>query len=138
VTEHVTIAAAATDASKAETTAGVAVLERERTVARVEVPEAIRAKLVPRIPGAWWVSWLATAWVALIAGILRGFHFDVPTGIMFDETYYAKEGEDLLQHGVEWARDTNTPAFVVHPPLGKWMIAAGIKGSGWLDRKSVV
>jgi predicted membrane-bound dolichyl-phosphate-mannose-protein mannosyltransferase len=26
-------------------------------------------------------------------------------------------------------RETNTPAFVVHPPLGKWMITAGIWGS---------
>jgi dolichyl-phosphate-mannose-protein mannosyltransferase len=118
-----------TDASHADKTAGVAVLDRERERTRVLVPDAIRARLDPRIPGVWWVSWLATAWVALIAGILRGFHFDVPTGIMFDETYYAKEGEDLLQHGVEWARDTNTPAFVVHPPFGKWMIAAGIWGS---------
>jgi dolichyl-phosphate-mannose--protein O-mannosyl transferase len=113
---------------------GTAVLEREpeRVPIRVAVPQAIRDKLAPRIPGAWWVSWLATGWVVAIAGILRGFHFDVPTGIMFDETYYAKEGEDYLQYGVEWNRDSNTPAFVVHPPLGKWLIAAGI----WLTENN--
>src|SRR5262249_22308515 len=103
---------------------------------RVVVAEAIRRRLAPPLPGPAWLSWLATGVVALIAGLLRGFHFDVPTAIMFDETYYAKEANDLLQHGVEWARDTNTPAFVVHPPLGKWIIALGIKATqdnsyGW-------
>jgi dolichyl-phosphate-mannose--protein O-mannosyl transferase len=31
----------------------------------------------------------------------------------------------MLTHGVEWDEKNNGPAYVVHPPLGKWMIAVG-------------
>src|SRR5918912_391585 len=37
----------------------------------------------------------------------------------------------MLQHGVEWDPEkTNGPAYVVHPPLGKWLIALGEKAFG--------
>ena len=36
----------------------------------------------------------------------------------------------MLQHGVEWDEKTNGPAYVVHPPLGKWLIALGEKAFG--------
>jgi dolichyl-phosphate-mannose-protein mannosyltransferase len=60
---------------------------------------------------------------------------------VFDETYYVKDGYSLLVSGYErsWpdkANDAfvagnpnvllNTPEYVVHPPVGKWMIAAGM------------
>ncbi|MCH5923303.1 hypothetical protein MMA85_24125, partial [Salmonella enterica] len=65
-----------------------------------------------------------------------------PAKLVFDETYYPKDAWTLLQQGYEgtWpdAKAANpdiikgmsdiwTPQaeFVVHPPLGKWLIAAG-------------
>ena len=44
---------------------------------------------------------------------------------IFDEIYYATEGQDLFTHGVEWNAQTGTGDFVVHPPLGKWIIGVG-------------
>ena len=48
-----------------------------------------------------------------------------PPGKIFDEIYYATEGHDLFKHGVEWNATSNTGDFVVHPPLGKWIIGVG-------------
>ena len=46
-------------------------------------------------------------------------------GIVFDETYYAHDSWSLLHHGVEANGPMTGPGFVVHPPLGKWMMAVG-------------
>jgi dolichyl-phosphate-mannose--protein O-mannosyl transferase len=46
-----------------------------------------------------------------------------PRTMVFDELYYALDAADLLRHGVEVS-----PA---HPPLGKWLIAAGIQVAGF-------
>ncbi len=69
--------------------------------------------------------------IALVALVLRLVHLAYPDEIIFDEVYYANEGHSLLQHGSEWDLEKNTPKFVVHPPLGKWMIAIGIKLFGF-------
>ena len=90
------------------------------------VPDIVRRRLAPPMP-VWWVSWAATFWVTAIAAFVRAYHYGSPAGIMFDETYYATEGQELLDHGVEWEPSTNTGAYVVHPPLGKWLIALGIR-----------
>lgn len=44
---------------------------------------------------------------------------------IFDEVYYVDGAQDLLRYGVEVTG--NKPEFIVHPPVGKWMIASGIK-----------
>jgi dolichyl-phosphate-mannose--protein O-mannosyl transferase len=36
----------------------------------------------------------------------------------------------MLHHGVEWDEKTDGAAYVVHPPLGKWLIALGEKAFG--------
>jgi dolichyl-phosphate-mannose--protein O-mannosyl transferase len=52
-------------------------------------------------------------------------------GYVFDEVYYPTDAWDMLTHGVEWDPEkTNGPAYVVHPPLGKWLIALGEKAFG--------
>src|SRR4051812_21465205 len=51
-------------------------------------------------------------------------------GYIFDEVYYPTDAWDMLSHGVEWDEKTNGPAYVVHPPLGKWLIALGEKAFG--------
>jgi dolichyl-phosphate-mannose--protein O-mannosyl transferase len=88
------------------------------------VPEAVRRRLLPRV-GRDRRSWLAAAVVVLIAGALRLIGLAHPRGKIFDETYYATEGQELFDHLVEWRPNENRGDFVVHPPLGKWIIGVG-------------
>jgi dolichyl-phosphate-mannose-protein mannosyltransferase len=92
--------------------------------------------------GSWW-SWLAIAVLTAIGGLLRFWRLEVPKSLVFDETYYVKQGASMLQAGYElsWKDEgkvvdplfaagnsdvfTTKPDFVVHPPVGKWMIAGG-------------
>src|SRR5437773_10159290 len=71
------------------------------------------------------MSWVPTVLITLIATVLHVYRLGRPPGMIFDEIYYATEGQDLLKHGVEWDRNNNSAAFVVHPPLGKWLIGWG-------------
>jgi len=89
---------------------------------RTPVPELTRRRLVPPMPADGAVSWIATGLITAAAAIIRLVGLSKPTGMIFDEIYYAPEGQDLIHHGVEWDRANNTGAFVVHPPLGKWLI----------------
>jgi dolichyl-phosphate-mannose-protein mannosyltransferase len=89
------------------------------------VPDVVRRRLVPGLPGDRWTSWAATGVVVLVAAILRLVGLSHPTEKVFDEVYYASEGHDLLVHGVEWNATNNNGDFVVHPPLGKWIIGLG-------------
>jgi dolichyl-phosphate-mannose-protein mannosyltransferase len=110
---------------------------REIENREIVVPDAIRRKLTP-MPGWTRWSWAATGGIVAIAAILRFVHLSSPHGKIFDEVYYANEGQELLDHGVEWRTDTDSAGhvigsradFVVHPPLGKWIIALGIKMFG--------
>jgi dolichyl-phosphate-mannose-protein mannosyltransferase len=72
--------------------------------------------------------WHHAAWVVplallLVAAGLRFYRLGEPDRIYFDEVYYTQDGADLLDRGVE-------EGFVVHPPVGKWVIAAGIATLG--------
>lgn len=91
------------------------------------IPAIIRRRLAPYRPNtrAYLWSWVATLLVTLIAGAIRVINLDQPKGKIFDEVYYANEGWSLIKHGVEWNTDTNTAKYVVHPPLGKWLIGLG-------------
>ncbi|GIG58512.1 phospholipid carrier-dependent glycosyltransferase [Longispora fulva] len=90
------------------------------------LPEAVRRRLTPLIPRDP-ISWVWTAAVALVAAVLRLVGLTTPRGKIFDEVYYATDAHSLLEHGFEWDDKNNSPAFVVHPPLGKWCIAIGEK-----------
>ncbi len=59
----------------------------------------------------------------VLAGGLRTARLDEPDRIYFDEKYYVGDAQDYLRQGVEDVR----PA---HPPVGKWLIAAGILVAG--------
>jgi dolichyl-phosphate-mannose--protein O-mannosyl transferase len=63
--------------------------------------------------------------ITLISLALRLFNLGTPKGFVFDEVYYVDGARDYLAHGVEVSG--NDPEFVVHPPVGKWLIALGIK-----------
>jgi dolichyl-phosphate-mannose--protein O-mannosyl transferase len=51
-----------------------------------------------------------------------------PGELVFDEVYYVDGARDFLASGVEL--DKGSAEFIVHPPVGKWAIAAGIKVFG--------
>jgi dolichyl-phosphate-mannose-protein mannosyltransferase len=88
-----------------------------------------------------WSGWGGPLLVALVAGVLRFWHLASPRAVIFDETYYAKDAWSLLQYGYEgtWPKNANdlilshppriplSPehSYVVHPPMGKWIIALG-------------
>ncbi|HWL35046.1 MAG TPA: phospholipid carrier-dependent glycosyltransferase [Frankiaceae bacterium] len=88
------------------------------------------------IPGSRLTGWLGPLGVALFALFLRLHDLAVPAKAAFDEVYYSCDAQMLLQYGYEHAhlKDnvcivdstvTETAGFVVHPPLGKWLIAIG-------------
>ena len=94
-------------------------LERRRRVLQLAVPAAVLG----------------------IAAATRLIGLEQPGELVFDETYYVKDAESLRQLGYEgrWPDNANelwaagTPgspsplaSFVVHPPLGKWVIALGL------------
>ncbi|MFM8190907.1 MAG: dolichyl-phosphate-mannose--protein mannosyltransferase [Candidatus Nanopelagicus sp.] len=57
---------------------------------------------------------------------LRLWRLNLPSSYIFDEVYYAKNAASLITAGVE-LNDQGESEFVVHPPLGKWLIGIGIK-----------
>ncbi|MEI6407505.1 MAG: phospholipid carrier-dependent glycosyltransferase [Actinomycetes bacterium] len=67
----------------------------------------------------------------LLALIFRLWHLGTPKGYIFDEVYYAKNARSLLLHGVEIDPKTHSAEFIVHPPIGKWLISLGIKIFGY-------
>jgi dolichyl-phosphate-mannose--protein O-mannosyl transferase len=94
------------------------------------VPDAVRRRLATLDNWLDPYSWLVTAVIVAIAAILRLVGISNPKGYIFDEVYYPTDAWDMLHHGVEWDEKTNGPAYVVHPPLGKWIIALGEKAFG--------
>ena len=88
-------------------------------------------------------GWLGPLAVAAVALLLRLWGLGQPDEITFDETYYAKDAWSLEQFGyvrnyVDKAdKQINAgqltglladgPAQIVHPEVGKWMIAVGIR-----------
>jgi dolichyl-phosphate-mannose--protein O-mannosyl transferase len=56
-----------------------------------------------------------------LSAVLRFWRLDHPSNLVFDEIYYVDGARDLLSNGVEIKNGAGE--FVVHPPLGKWLIA---------------
>ena len=112
----------------------------------VDAGPSLRDRLVPPMPTDRAAAWLWALVVTSIAAILRFRNLGNPPQIVFDETYYAKDAYSLLRFGYERSvvsvADGETPidaqilagrtdifgdgpSYVVHPPIGKWMIALG-------------
>ncbi|MFI7215993.1 dolichyl-phosphate-mannose--protein mannosyltransferase [Micromonospora maritima] len=101
------------------------------------IPAAVRRRLATvddRIGRG--QAWLATTVVVVIAAILRFVGLSHPPGKIFDETYYAKDAYGLIDRGVEWNYKDNGPSYVVHPPLGKWLIGLGEWAFGYQDTET--
>jgi len=71
------------------------------------------------------VAGIAPILIALVSFFLRIFHLGDIKTFIFDEVYYVDGARDLLKFGVEVTG--NKPEFIVHPPIGKWLIALGIQ-----------
>ena len=69
--------------------------------------------------------------LGLTALTFRLWNLRFPKGFVFDEVYYAQNANSLLHHGVELDPKGGAAQFIVHPPVGKWMIALGIKLFGF-------
>nr|WP_233549606.1 phospholipid carrier-dependent glycosyltransferase [Cellulomonas rhizosphaerae] len=94
------------------------------------------------------LGWVLPLAVMVFGGILRFLHLGTPHQLVFDETYYVKDAWSLLQNGYEanWDENANpefesgdgsglrTDAeYVVHPLVGKWLIALGMHLGGGMD-----
>ena len=98
-----------------------------------EAFERIQAKLVRPLPNDRLLGWLLPIAITVLAGVARFWRITRPGGVsmtnkndlVFDETYYAHDSWTLLHHGVELNGPQTKAGFVVHPPLGKWMMAVG-------------
>ncbi|KRF01468.1 glycosyl transferase [Nocardioides sp. Soil777] len=117
-----------------------------RTAAGSEVPSAAE-RAQPR-----WrdedpvVGWTGALLVAGMAFFLRWWRLGTPHQFSFDETYYAKDAWSMLNHGYvrDYVEDADKsilngqleglwepgPSMVVHPDVGKWLIALGEKAFG--------
>mgnify|MGYP001788438077 CR=1 FL=1 len=104
---------------------------------------------------AWWerrsprvqqrLRWAAPAAVVAVAASTRLFNLGSPGELVFDETFYVKDAWTLVSLGYEaqWPAEADArfnvgqadffgtdPSFVVHPPLGKWLIGLGMLAFG--------
>ncbi|MFI6562680.1 dolichyl-phosphate-mannose--protein mannosyltransferase [Streptomyces sp. NPDC050534] len=99
------------------------------------VPPALAERM------ARWSGWGGPLLVTLMAGVMRFWHLGSPKAVIFDETYYAKDAWALVHRGFEvnWDKNANDlilrthghvkiptdAAYVVHPPVGKYVIGLG-------------
>ena len=65
---------------------------------------------------------MLTAVLGVASLVSRLWGISYPADRLFDEAYYPPEAHELLTWGHEYNRGYS---FIVHPPLGKWLIAAG-------------
>ncbi|MFT8394953.1 dolichyl-phosphate-mannose--protein mannosyltransferase [Propionibacterium sp.] len=85
-------------------------------------------------------SWIITAALVVIGFLIRLVNLGRPNRLEFDETYYAKDAWSILHFGYERSWPSNadpqiasgvtdiweqSAEFIVHPQLGKWLIALG-------------
>ncbi|WP_069886773.1 dolichyl-phosphate-mannose--protein mannosyltransferase [Streptomyces luteocolor] len=86
-------------------------------------------------------AWIGPLLITLVAGVLRFWNLGSPKAVIFDETYYAKDSWALIHRGFEvnWPDKINDDvlrqgsdiaiphdaAYVVHPPVGKYVIGIG-------------
>ncbi|GAA3879720.1 phospholipid carrier-dependent glycosyltransferase [Leifsonia kafniensis] len=92
-----------------------------------------------------WFRWAGPLTVVLLAAVLRLWNLGNPHSLVFDETFYVKDAWSLWNNGYEstWPEGadklfnsgqsnifTDVGSFVVHPPLGKWLIALGMAAFG--------
>jgi dolichyl-phosphate-mannose--protein O-mannosyl transferase len=95
--------------------------------------EAVPAPLRPWHGEDKITGWFITIIITGLAAFTRLWDVGIPSNKMFDEAYYATEAQEMLRWGYE-----SNPGFmfIVHPPIGKWLIALssavwGDNSTGW-------
>lgn len=73
---------------------------------------------------------IAVTLITLVGALIRFVNLSSPTEFVFDETYYAKDACFYLA-GDPSVCDTDYEISYVHPPLGKWLLAIGIRIFGF-------
>ncbi|MEN9910513.1 MAG: hypothetical protein RLZZ441_81, partial [Actinomycetota bacterium] len=81
--------------------------------------------------------------VLVLAALIRLVNLQSPAVLVFDEVYYVRDAWTLwnLGYEAEWVPDsdfaggdvnsfTRVGDFIAHPPLGKWIIGAGMAAFG--------
>ncbi len=96
--------------------------------------------MITEPPQAGWAGWSGPLFATAVGAALRLPHLGTPHALIFDETYYVKDGLSLITFGYErkaidgadeallgGSTDIFQPdaSYVVHPPLGKWIIGFG-------------
>ena len=81
-----------------------------------------RRDVTPPLPLDGRLSWVLTAVLGVASLVSRLWGISYPADRLFDEAYYPPEAHELLTWGHEYNRGYS---FIVHPPLGKWLIALG-------------
>ncbi|MGJ0119362.1 dolichyl-phosphate-mannose--protein mannosyltransferase [Williamsia sp. MIQD14] len=72
-------------------------------------------------------GWIVAAVLTLVAAVTRFWGLTSPTDNgtpVFDEKHYVPQAWQVLTGG-NWIEDNPAYGLVVHPPVGKWLIAAG-------------
>ena len=114
---------------------------RPPALPRPGLVDRIHDRILLSPASARWAGWIAPLLITLVAGILRLWNLGNPHALMFDETYYVKdawsqwnlgypsdwpEGADKQFANGETDIFSSAGSFVVHPPLGKVLIGAGM------------
>ena len=117
----------------------------QAVTAREALVDTLRGRLVGDSIGQPMLGWLGPLLAALVGGVLRFWDLGYPHKLVFDETYYVKQGWSMIQYGVELKNtdkygelidkaftegtldvfNTEVGDLVVHGPVGKWIIGAG-------------
>src|SRR5262249_26247323 len=66
-----------------------------------EIPEIVRRRLAPEMPDDRLFSWIGTAVIVIIAGVLRFLNLSPPKGKLLDESPHPPEQPALLKQGGE-------------------------------------
>lgn len=92
----------------------------------VEKPACRRGVMLPPMPTDVARGWIVTGVLTLLGGILRfwnlGWRTDKGTPL-FDEKYYAVQAAEMIRTG--GVEDNQAFGVIVHPPLGKQLMAIG-------------
>ena len=106
----------------------------------VEIATARDDLMITNPPRGGWAGWSGPLFATAVGAALRLPNLGTPHALIFDETYYVKDALSLLKFGyerkaIDGADETllsgstdifqEGASYVVHPPLGKWIIGFG-------------
>jgi dolichyl-phosphate-mannose--protein O-mannosyl transferase len=76
-------------------------------------------------------DWVAIAGVAIAAGLVRFVRLAEPDVLVFNEEFYVQDACRYLFGAADACLNWAPPIPESHPPLAKWLIAAGISAFGY-------